>query len=190
MSFLEIITLGVALGADAFSVSMVLGTVRLRILLILKLGLLIGAFHIFMPFLGMNLGHLLYHFFGHYYFEDTINSVTQLIGSGVLMILGMLMIYEGVSGEEEDYNIVLTGWPVVMLALSVSIDALSVGFSLGMLDVRAIFNCLLFGLIAALMVMCGLIIGGKVGDLFSNKAQVLGGIILILLGVHFILSVS
>ncbi|OCL25660.1 hypothetical protein U472_15125 [Orenia metallireducens] len=188
VSIIEVVVLGVALGTDAFSVSVAIGTRRLRLLLLLKLSLVIGIFHVIMPLLGLELGLFLHNFFGNYYFEDTIDKVTTAIGSGVLMILGMIMIYENFKSDEDDNNFDLYGWSLIILALSVSIDALSVGFSLGMLDTNIIFSCLILGVIATVMVICGLTLGDKIGKLLSGNAEVLGGVALIVLGIHFLLS--
>jgi len=185
---MEVITLGVALGTDAFSVSVAIGTKRLRLLLLLKLSLVIGIFHIIMPLLGVELGLFLHDFFGNYYFENTIDKITTTIGSGVLMILGMIMIYENLKDGGEDSSFDLYGWSLIILALSVSIDALSVGFSLGMLDANIFFSCLILGGVATAMVICGLTLGDKIGSLASGNAEILGGIVLILLGIHFLLS--
>ncbi|TDX59158.1 manganese efflux pump MntP family protein [Orenia marismortui] len=187
MSIIEVITLGFALGTDAFSVSVAIGTKNLRLLLLLKLSFMIGVFHILMPLVGINLGAFLHNFFGNYYFEGTIDSITTTIGSGILMILGMIMIYENLSNkEDQDYSFQLYGWSLIILALSVSIDALSVGVSLGMLDSSMIFNCFVFGVIVTIMVMVGLILGGKIGGVVSENSELLGGIVLILLGIHFL----
>lgn len=188
VNIMEVITLGVALGTDAFSVSVAIGTKRLRLLLLLKLSLVIGIFHIIMPLLGVELGLFLHDFFGNYYFENTIDKITTTIGSGVLMILGMIMIYENLKDGGEDSSFDLYGWSLIILALSVSIDALSVGFSLGMLDANIFFSCLILGGVATAMVICGLTLGDKIGSLASGNAEILGGIVLILLGIHFLLS--
>ncbi len=188
VTILELLALGVALGTDAFSVSLAIGTKRVKLMVLVKLSLLIGLFHIIMPLLGINIGYFLHNLFGNYYFEDTIDSVAQAIGSGVLMILGMLMIYDKFQNNKQESNFCLYGWSLFILALSVSIDALSVGFSLGMLDAKLILGCFILGGIATLMVILGLLLGGKVADVISDKAEILGGIALIVLGIHFLIS--
>lgn len=189
MGLIELICLGVALGTDAFSVSIAIGMTRIQWRMIIKLSLTIALFHILMPLLGINLAQLLDYFFGQYYFEATIQQITSLIGAGLLMILGLIMIKES-SGEQEysTYGFDLSFWGIIILAVSVSIDALSVGFSLGMLDANMLFSCLLLGLIAGIMVLIGLILGDKIGLVLANKAQIIGGLVLILLGLHFLLS--
>ncbi|WP_408955445.1 manganese efflux pump MntP family protein [Natroniella sp. ANB-PHB2] len=190
MSFLELVTLGIALGTDAFSVSVAIGTRQLKLSFIIKLSLMIGLFHILMTFLGINLGRLLYYFFGNYYFEETIDQVTTVIASGLLMILGMIMIYEQSKEEVINYNLEMYGWSLIILPLSVSVDALSVGFSLGMLEINVLITCIVLGIISGILVICGLLVGNKIGDIIANKAEVLGGIVLILLGIHFLLSIN
>ncbi|AGB42349.1 putative membrane protein [Halobacteroides halobius DSM 5150] len=189
MGVAEVLFLGIALGTDAFSVSVAIGTKQLDWLLILKLSLVIGAFHILMPLIGIQLGYFLQKFFSYYYFQETIDQLTTAIGAGLLLILGMIMIYDSMTEEQEVSQFNLYGFSIIILAFSVSIDALSVGFSLGMLDTGLLVSCLILGVIAALMVVIGLLLGTKLGNLVE-KAEVLGGITLILLGIHFILTIG
>lgn len=189
MELLELVCLGVALGTDAFSVSVAIGINRIKWPIILKFSLVTALCHIFMPLLGINLARLLDCFFGQYYFEETIQYITSLIGAGLLMILGLIMIIES-RGRQERRNYVfdLSWGGILILALSVSLDALSVGFSLGMLDVKILFSCLLLGSIAGIMVLIGLLLGNKIGLVLATKAQLIGGIVLILLGLQLLFS--
>ncbi|MBM7557023.1 manganese efflux pump MntP [Halanaerobacter jeridensis] len=189
MQLIELICLGVALGTDAFSVSVAVGMNRINWSLILKLSLVIAVFHVIMPLLGINLAQLLDHFFGHYYFEETIKNITSVIGAGLLIILGTIMIVESRQEREYgDFAFDLSLWGIIILAVSVSIDALSVGFSLGMLNVKILCSCLVLGSIAGLMVLFGLLLGKKIGLVLATKAQIIGGIVLIFLGLHFLFS--
>ena len=188
MGVLELLLLGIALGTDAFSVSVAVGTRRLKWTVIAKLTLLVGAFHVLMPLLGVKLGQLLYMIFGHYYFSTTIDKLSRGLGAGVLMILGMIMIHDNLTQVgDQDYSFELYGWSLLILAVSVSIDALSVGFSLSMLEAKLWSGCILLGLVAGSMVLGGLLIGSKVGHLI-DRAELLGGILLILLGAKFMLG--
>ncbi len=185
LGILEFMLLGVALGTDAFSVSVAVGTRRLNWPVIMKLTLLVGGFHVLMPLLGIKLGQLFYLVFGHYYFSTTIDQLSRGLGAGVLMILGMIMIHDNLTQTaEEDYSFQLYGCSLFILAVSVSIDALSVGFSLSMLQAKFLGGCILLGIVAGSMVLGGLLIGSKVGHLV-DKAELLGGILLILLGAKF-----
>lgn len=189
MQLMELMCLGVALGTDAFSVSVAVGMSRIRWQMILKLSIVIAVFHILMPLLGINLAQLLDYFFGQYYFKETIKDITSVIGAGLLMILGAIMIIESRNNEKyNDYDFDLSMWGMIILAVSVSIDALSVGFGLGMLNVKMLCSCLILGLIAGVMVLVGLLLGDKIALFLANKAQIIGGIVLILLGVHFLCS--
>ena len=99
------------------------------------------------------------------------------------------MIIESRNNEKyNDYDFDLSMWGMIILAVSVSIDALSVGFGLGMLNVKMLCSCLILGLIAGVMVLVGLLLGDKIALFLANKAQIIGGIVLILLGVHFLCS--
>ena len=189
MQLIELFALGVALGTDAFSVSVAIGLNKVNWKLIIKLSLIVALFHILMPLLGINLARLLDYFFGQYYFEETLKQLTEVIGAGLLMILGMIMLADSTKDNKYDeFYFELSNWTIVILAISVSIDALSVGFSLGMLDVKIFISCLILGFVAGIMVIIGLILGKRVGLVLANRAQVVGGIVLILLGIHFLCS--
>lgn len=189
MQLMEVMCLGIALGTDAFSVAVAVGMKRIEWQMILKLSIVIAVFHILMPLLGINLAQLLDYFFEHYYFKQTIKDITSVIGAGLLMILGVIMIIESrEQGEYNNYNFNLSIWGIIILAVSVSIDALSVGFGLGMLNVKMLCSCLVLGLIAGLMALVGLVLGDKIGLFLANKAQVIGGLVLILLGFHLLWS--
>ncbi len=189
MQLVELVALGLALGTDAFSVSLAVGMNRFDWRLILKLSLIVALFHVLMPLIGINLAQLLDYFFGHYYFETTIEQITKAIGAGLLMILGLIMIID--SSEETGYNnygFELSIGAMIILAISVSIDALSVGFSLGMLNVKMIFSCMILGLIAGMMVVSGLFVGSKFGVFLAGKAKTIGGLILIGLGIQLLFT--
>ena len=188
MGLLELLILGLALGTDAFSVSVAVGTKRLKWPVVAKLTLLVGSLHILMPLLGIKLGQLLHHLFGHYYFKSTIDKISEGIGAGVLMILGMVMIHDNlVNNEQPNDGFDLYGVSLFIVAVSVSIDALSVGFSLSMLQAKLVGSCLVLGLIAGAMVLAGLLVGQKMTKLV-DKAELLGGLALILLGLKFFLG--
>ncbi|MGM0501237.1 MAG: manganese efflux pump MntP family protein [Bacillota bacterium] len=189
MELIELFVLGVALGTDAFSVSVAVGLNRVNWGLIIKLSLTVALFHVLMPLLGINLARILDYFFGQYYFEETLEQITGVIGAGLLMILGMIMIVD--SRREDKYDNLYfdwSNWTIIILSLSVSIDALSVGFSLGMMEVKVFLSCLVLGLLAGIMVVLGLLLGNKAGLILASQAQLVGGLALILLGVHFLCS--
>ncbi|MFW6022021.1 MAG: manganese efflux pump MntP family protein [Halanaerobiaceae bacterium] len=187
MSLLEVLALSIALGTDAFSVAVVCGVQQFANKSIIQISAVIAIFHIIMPLVGIYGGRffqdLLLYFFN---IEGRIDHVLSLVGSGLLMLVGFYMIIERwLDTEEELCNFNVQGWGLMVLAFSVSIDSLSVGISLGMLGNINVIITFIIGAIAGIMMGSGLYFGSKLGHFLGEKAQMFGGIALILLGIHY-----
>ncbi|GAV22195.1 manganese efflux pump MntP [Carboxydothermus pertinax] len=172
MSFWEITLLAVALGTDSFSLCVGLGMGRIKRQEIIALSLTVLVYHIVMPILGWYAGDLTGRFLGR---------VATYIGAAILIYLGYKMIRQGLSPEDKlptiNYN--LAG--LLIIGLSVSMDALSVGFTLGTVKVNLWLVALTTGIIAGLMTLAGLITGRRVSKVFGERAQLVGGLILLLI---------
>ena len=186
MSCLEIMTMAVALGTDAFSVAVVVGVQQYNILTIIRISGIIGLFHIIMPVIGLYGGTFIKDLINHFsLYNGDLEQLFNLIGAGLLLLIGFYMIIENwLTDEEEISSFRAEGWGLIVLASSVSIDALSIGVSLGMLDFQLI-NIFVFGIVAALMMCTGLLIGSKIGHWLGDSAQIWGGLCLVYLGFHF-----
>ncbi|ACL70543.1 manganese efflux pump MntP family protein [Halothermothrix orenii] len=186
MGFIEVAALAVALGTDAFSVAVVVGVQQFKPSKIVEISAIIGLFHIIMPLTGYYGGHAIEELVTRYFWSyGQVDKFFKIIGAGLLLLIGFYMIVEKWLGREQELkNFDLTGWGIIALAISVSMDALSVGISLGMLDV-GIFAVVLFGGVATVMMASGLSLGSKVGSWIGDDTQVIGGLALIYLGLHF-----
>ncbi len=177
----EILTISVmafALGMDAFSLAIGMGMIGLRYKHIFNIGLVIGIFHIIMPFLGIVIGKFLSQYFGF---------VAVLIGGVLLLILGLQMIYSALFSNERDGGIIKPmGIGLVLFALSVSVDSFSVGLSLGMIGAKTIITLLSFGLMSMALSWIGLIIGKKVQGYIGTYGELLGGCILLAFGIKLL----
>ena len=186
--FIESILLGVGLAMDAFSVSLANGLnepcMRRR-----KLFAIAGIFALFqflMPLIGWSCVHTMAQLFSK--FEKLI----PWIALGLLCFIGGKMLLEGIKKKDEPE--VCSCEPIALGALMVqgiatSIDALSVGFTISEYDLlQAIVACLLIGVVTLFICLGGLLIGKKVGMKLSNKASILGGVILILIGIEIFLT--
>ncbi|WP_459502006.1 manganese efflux pump MntP [Bacillus sp. C1] len=166
---LPLFIMAFALGMDAFSVSLGMGMVALRMRQIMYIGMTIGLFHIVMPFLGMILGRFLSETFGH---MATVAGAILLIG------LGFYIVYSAIV-EEEETRAAPVGISLLVFAFSVSVDSFSVGLSLGIYGAQMIVTILLFGLVSMILAWGGLLIGRHAKRFLGMYGEVLGGIILI-----------
>ncbi|MFP4661387.1 MAG: manganese efflux pump MntP family protein [Halanaerobiales bacterium] len=187
MSIWETCALAIALGTDAFSVAVVCGIQQFAHKSILRISAVIAIFHIAMPLIGIYGGKFIQNMILYFFkIEGGLDNILSLIGAGLLILIGFYMIIERwIETEEELCNFNVKGWGLMILAFSVSVDSLSVGISLGMLGNVNVIITIVIGIVAGLMMGSGLYFGSKVGYFLGEKAQFIGGIALIFLGVHF-----
>ena len=184
MGFAELFLLAVGLSMDAFAVSICKGLSMKHATL--KAGAIcggwFGGFQALMPLIGYLLGTM---------FADAIKAVDHWIAFGLLAIIGINMLKEACSGcqECEDHDADLSPKAMFVMAVATSIDALAVGISLAMAgNVNIVAAVALIGVITFLFSAVGVKIGNVFGSRFEKKAQIAGGVILILLGVKILLE--
>ena len=178
----ELILLAVGLSMDAFAVSVCKGLAMKRVTLKgeLTCGLWFGGFQALMPTLGFFLGTL---------FAAAIEAVDHWIAFGLLAVIGVNMLKEAVSSEEEPETADLSVKTMFILAVATSIDALAVGISLAMVgQVNIFFAAPLIGLCTCVLSAIGVKVGSVFGSRFEKKAEIVGGVILILLGIKILLE--
>ncbi len=173
---LEVMLVAIALGMDSFSLSIGLGCQEIERRKIWGFTLLVGIFHVLMPLLGFFLGRAA---------GQVLGGMAVYIGAAVLFFLGIKMFWEAIKGEKRE-TCILNGFMLLVLPLSVSIDALSVGFGLGTFGVNSLTVAVLFGLTAALLTRLGLMLGDRAGKLL-NSSEYLAGVIFIALAISAIL---
>ncbi|KEK25501.1 manganese efflux pump MntP [Bacillus gaemokensis] len=168
-----LIIMAFALGMDAFSVSLGMGMVTLRMRQIFYIGVTIGVFHIIMPFLGMVLGRLLSEKFG---------QVATIAGAILLIGLGFYIMYSSIL-ESEETRSTPVGISLLVFAFSVSIDSFSVGLSLGIYGAQMVLTIVLFGVVSMILAWSGLLIGRHAKRMLGTYGEVFGGIILVGFGI-------
>ncbi len=194
MSILELFILSGALGTDLFSVAVPIGMNKIRRLVIVQSAVVFALFHIVMILAGYYIGHwlgTLVEHIGAYHIDSPAASVQNfatIIGAMVLAGLGINMIKDNISTHDDAPANPLRGAALLVLAASVSIDALAAGFSLGMLDVDLLKLSLILGAVIFLIALVGLGLGRKLGQYIGNRAELVGGIVLMLLGIHILWS--
>lgn len=175
---IEVIILAVALSMDAFAVSIGLGAKKNTPGLALKAGFFFGIFQALMPFIG---------YLGGKGVLGWVDAYAHWIAFGLLALIGAKMIYEGISeGIEEDISDV-TNKMMLVLAIATSIDAMAAGFSLTLLEVNPYVACLVIGTTTFAFSWAGVLIGRKSGTWLESKAEIFGGIVLILIGIKILL---
>jgi len=184
MGFGELLLLAVGLSMDAFAVSVCKGLSvrRAGIREGVACGLWFGGFQALMPLAGFYLGTL---------FAGVIEAFDHWVAFGLLAVIGINMLKEAFEKECEccDKNADFSVKTMFVMAIATSIDALAVGISLAMAgNVNIVLAVILIGATTFALSALGVRIGNLFGSRFEKKAQVAGGVILILLGVKILLE--
>lgn len=183
MSFNIISTflIAIALAMDAFSVSMTKGFTQknLKNSQILYYGLFFGGFQFLMPILGYFCGNAI---------ASIVESLASIIGFILLLAIGANMIRESLSSDNEEITDYFSFKEVTLLAIATSIDAFAVGITIALLKDPILISSAIIGIVAFAFSVVGIFIGKKLGDYVGDKFQILGGVILILIGIKILLG--
>ena len=182
MGFGELMLLAVGVSMDAFAVSICKGLAMKKATLKagLTCGIWFGGFQALMPVIGFFLGML---------FAEAIQAIDHWVAFVLLGIIGISMLREAFSQEEESHDADLSVKTMFVMAVATSIDALAVGISLAMAgDVNIWAAIALIGCFTCAFCTVGVKIGNIFGSKLEDKAQIAGGVILILLGVKILLE--
>lgn len=183
MALLEVFLFALGLAADAFAVSVCKGLSARQIKPVhyLCVGLWFGGAQALMPLLGYYLGMT---------FEQYITSFDHWIAFTLLLLIGANMIRESFSKKEEEQTASFSFKSMLLLALATSIDALAVGVTYALSDqkISIWIAALIIGAVTFLLSAGGLKIGRIFGARLGKRAEMIGGIVLILLGVKILLS--
>ena len=181
MGFAELFILAVGLAMDAFAVSICKG-LSIRGLLprhALIVGLWFGAFQALMPLIGWLLGAA---------FADMIAAVDHWIAFALLAFIGGNMIREALGGDEEECDPSLAPLTMLLLAVATSIDALAVGITFAFLRVSILPAATLIGVCTFVISAAGVKVGNLFGARYKSRAELLGGVVLVLIGLKILLE--
>ncbi len=181
MSFLELLLIAVGLSMDAFSVSICKGLANKRFTwrIAVICGLWFGFFQALMPLIGYFLGSQ---------FQYLIESVDHWVAFGLLALIGANMIRESFSKESAEDNGALNAKTMFVLAIATSIDALAAGISFAALHENIWRDVLAIGITTFVFSVLGVKIGSVFGSKYEKKAEFVGGVILILIGLKILLE--
>ncbi|HOX36227.1 MAG TPA: manganese efflux pump MntP family protein [Methanoregulaceae archaeon] len=174
--------IGIGLSMDCLAVAIAAGAhlkvSRLKTAAILAL--FFGAFQAGMTLAG---------FFLASGFASLISDFDHWVAALMLFAIGGKMIYEGVhDGEEEEIPDVMNLAAVTYLAVATSIDALAVGISFAFLGMPVLSPAIIIGVVAALVSCAGVFLGGRLAHVLGRRADIAGGLILILIGLRILLE--
>ena len=181
MGFPELFILAVGLSMDAFAVSICKG-LSIRALMprhAVIVGLWFGAFQALMPLIGWLLGAS---------FADKIAAVDHWIAFVLLSIIGGNMIKEALGKDEEDCDPSLAPMTMLLLAVATSIDALAVGVTFAFLRVDILPAIALIGACTFIISAAGVKVGNVFGTRYKSKAELFGGVVLVLIGLKILLE--
>lgn len=182
MDFISTLLIAIALAMDAFSVSLTKGFTLKKIskTQVLWFAIFFGGFQAFMPILG---------WLGGIQLEWVITTFAPWIAFILLLLIGSNMIRESFSNEEGEENSDKFSFKeLTLLAIATSIDAFAVGITYAVLKTDILIPVIMIGVTAFIFTIIGLYLGKKIGNYFGDKFEILGGVILILLGVKILLE--
>lgn len=191
MSLFTLLLVAVALGTDAFALAIGIGMTGISRGMILTVSAVVCLFHIFSPLIGLGVGMV---------FGKLVGNVATFIGAVVLVVIGLNMLWKVIkernghrsfqearqemNQKKKEAKALESFWGLMLLAGSVSIDALSVGFGLGALKAQIVGTVLTIGLVAGSMTAAGFYLGRGLGRWLGEKAEIVGGIILTAVGIR------
>ena len=174
ISIIEIALIAVALGFDAFAVGLGVGTTHCTARQVFRLSFHFGLFQFMMPLIGW--------LSGRYTLIWTETWGTWL-AFGLLLFIGARMVRQGTISAEEETECPdpTKGFSLVMLSLATSIDALGVGFSLGVLTQKLFLVAVWIGITASTMTWLAMKIGNRLSQRFAHRMEIIGGLILMII---------
>lgn len=181
MGILEIFLIGIGLSMDAFAVSVCKGLSMKKLdwKKAVIIALYFGVFQAIMPVIGYLLGTT---------FESLVTQIDHWIAFILLGIIGANMIKEALGKDSENSNDKVDFKTMIVLAIATSIDALAVGITFAFLKTNLLTSVMIIGVTTFILSLIGVKIGNKFGDKYEKKAEFLGGVILILIGVKILLE--
>ncbi|MCI8630861.1 MAG: manganese efflux pump [Firmicutes bacterium] len=177
MGTLETFLIGAGLAMDAVAVSMTNGMVYkdLRAGHYIAMPLLFGIFQGAMPLLGFFTGNL---------FAEILDKYSGIVILIILGFIGGKMVYEGISHkDDENLKPQLTFTVLLFQSVATSIDAFAVGVAFTAMRVNIIYAVFVIAVVTSVLVAAAIVVGRKMGDVLGPKAEILGGIILIIIGI-------
>ncbi|HMK54728.1 MAG TPA: manganese efflux pump MntP family protein [Methanobacteriaceae archaeon] len=181
MDIFSILLLAIGLAMDAFSVSITRGlSIRCGVKDALWIAIFFGGFQAIMPVLGWASGMKL---------AQLIHNLAPWVAFILLAFIGGKMIYDGLK-QNENRNIseILSFRELLILSVATSIDAFAVGVTFAFLNISILEPIIIIGLVTFVLSFLGVYVGKRLGHLFENKIEVIGGVILVGIGLKILIE--
>lgn len=180
-SFINVLIIAISLSLDALAVS-IAGGVKARKALLrdaLKVGLFFGGFQAGMPLVGYLLGNA---------FKEFVEDASGWIAFTLLVLIGLNMIRNAVAtkGDTDEAGDMLRTRTLLALAVATSIDALVVGVTLSLAGLPLLVSIVVIGVVTFLISVAGFLFGKRLGTVFGEKVEILGGLALIAIGIKLL----
>ncbi len=182
MNIFTILLVAVGLAMDAFAVSVASSVLicEHRLRRAFTFGLMFGGFQMLMPVLGWAVG---------WTFRSCISNVDHWIAFSLLVLIGLKMIWEAFEIRRIEQSCCKLTWLVLLgLSLATSMDALATGISFAFLDVSIVLPVAVIGAVTFALSFAGVLLGSRLGGKFEQKAELLGGTILIAIGFQILIK--
>jgi len=182
MDAITLTGLALALAMDAFAVALGTGAVLSRLTgrHIFRLGFHFGLFQALMPVIGWLAGRSI---------MQWVAAWDHWIAFSLLALIGGRMIYEAFSNEEKaDDRDPTKGLSLIVLSIATSIDALAIGFSLSVIGVSIWMPALVIGMVAGVLTVTGMLLGGRIGYRWGTRVEIFGGLVLIAIGFKILIE--
>lgn len=181
MDYLTIIIIAIGLSMDSFAVSISngLSIKNLKFYDALIIAIFLSVFQGLMPVIGWLLGIGI---------EKYIKEIDHWVAFVFLGIIGIKMIYEGLTSTKEPQRVALNFITMIAQSIATSIDALIIGISFALLGWKIILPAIIIGLTTLLFSMTGLRIGKEIGIKFGKSATIIGGLVLIAIGTKILIE--
>ena len=179
MGIVEVLLIAIGVSMDAFAVSVAKGISarQMKMRYALQAGLWFGGFQALMPCIGYFLG------LG---FATFIGQWDHWVAWLLLTFIGANMVKESFSKDDDEVSGGWGFWHMLTLAVATSIDALAVGVSFAFLEMSVWMPVIVIGLTTMMFSVAGVLLGKKVGERFKSKAELVGGLVLIAIGVKIL----
>jgi putative Mn2+ efflux pump MntP len=181
MSFIELILVAFSMAMDAFAVCLAAGSLRQTqgARPAFRLSFHFGFFQFIMPVMGWLVGARI---------APITQNYDHWVVFGLLGFIGVRMIYSALTGEENHSNDPSRGMTLILLSIAVSIDALAVGMSLGLMGIFVWYPAIFIGVVTGVLSLIGLRLGNSMGSKYGRSVEIIGGLVLIAVGAQIAFS--